>query len=108
MYFQEGRYNISVDNLIPMAAFINGAIYMPHRLTTHPLKSTKEKSVARSKQVYIEWMEATVLLTMKPRKRAATYRHKRYDQQNALPILYDSAGPALLPEATSFSWGLPS
>jgi hypothetical protein len=61
-------------------------------------------TVARSKQVYIEWMEATVLLTMKPRKRAATYRHKRYDQQNALPILYDSAGPALLPEATSFSW----
>jgi hypothetical protein len=35
--FQEGRYNISVDNLVAVAFFVDRAIHMPHCLTAHLL-----------------------------------------------------------------------
>jgi hypothetical protein len=36
-YFQEGRYDISVDDLITVALFVDKAIHVPHRLTAHLL-----------------------------------------------------------------------
>jgi hypothetical protein len=35
--FQEGRYNVSVDNLVAVALFVDRAIHVPHRLTAHLL-----------------------------------------------------------------------
>jgi hypothetical protein len=52
------------------------------------------KSVARSRQVNIIDCGSTGLLSSLPGDEQILINTKRYDQQNALPILYDSAGPA--------------
>src|SRR5271163_2503718 len=35
--FQEGRYDISVDDLVAVALFVDRAIHVSHRLTAHLL-----------------------------------------------------------------------
>jgi hypothetical protein len=58
---QDGRYNISVDDLIPVALVVDKAIHVPHRLSAKHLKFKGFLHAKRSSQAAIPQCHLVIL-----------------------------------------------